>query len=373
MGKPKAPEPPDLSALASATENSAKLWADVAREQLAWAKQTDTANRDLLEQVLGVQLPQLEAAFNAAQDDRTRYEQVFRPLEDNLIKEFQQFDTPQRREEEAARRIADVRTQFEAQRVNQQRELEDYGIDPSQTRGQALDLGFRAQEAATAALAANQGRKSIEEMGRALRGEAINIGRGLPAQVAQSQGIVNQTAGGAVGNATNVTGAGAGAYSSALGAGQLSQQGYGTAATIQNAGYQNALAQYNAKAQQKSGFWGGLGALGGSLITAGGANEGGIPGVFGFAEGGSVPEDGQALPTGGDRYPAMLSRDEYVVPADVVKRKGTEFFDKLLDKFKDGGEYEQKRKEEEAQSSAINYQVGQNAVANMPPRALPVG
>ena len=70
MGKPKAPDPPDLSALADASEKSGELWATVAREQLAYAKETDASNRQLLEEVLGIQLPQLEAAFEAAQDDR---------------------------------------------------------------------------------------------------------------------------------------------------------------------------------------------------------------------------------------------------------------------------------------------------------------
>jgi len=34
-----------------------------------------------------------------------------------------------------------------------------------------------------------------------------------------------------------------------------------------------------------------------------------------------------------DRVPAMLSQDEYVIPADVVRAKGEEFFDKLLEKY----------------------------------------
>jgi hypothetical protein len=57
--------------------------------------------------------------------------------------------------------------------------------------------------------------------------------------------------------------------------------------------------------------------------------------AFGMAEGGSVPED-RAIPQPGDIYPTMLQKDEYVVPAEVVKAKGTEFFDKLSEKYKQG-------------------------------------
>jgi len=34
-----------------------------------------------------------------------------------------------------------------------------------------------------------------------------------------------------------------------------------------------------------------------------------------------------------DKIPAMLSNGEYVVPADVVRAKGLEFFEKLKDKY----------------------------------------
>ena len=34
--------------------------------------------------------------------------------------------------------------------------------------------------------------------------------------------------------------------------------------------------------------------------------------------------------------PAAISSGEYVIPTDVVKAKGTEFFDKLLDSYHEG-------------------------------------
>lgn len=347
-GKGDAPDPPDMTAMANASVESAEIWSQVAREQMDWAREVDAANRETLNRVLGVQLPQLEAAFQQAQDDRRRYVEVFQPIEDNLIQEFQEYDTLERREQEAAERVADVRTQFDAQRRNAQQQLEDYGIDPSQTRFQALDRNLRAQEAAASALSANQGRESVEQMGRALRGEAINIGRGLPSQVAQAQGIVNQTAGGAVQNAGNTTNAGVNAFGSAGQYAQLGQQGYNQGASIMNAGYQNQMAQYNANSQSNSNLWSGIGSMAGMAVGGPlGAAAGGA--LFGAAaggeDGGSVPEDLAPTPGPTDRIPAMLAEDEFVIPADVVKKKGTEFFDKLLDKYRDGGDYDGKREE----------------------------
>lgn len=335
--KNDAPDPPDYTDLATASVESAKIWEAVARDQLEWAKTTDVANRDLLERVLNVQIPQLEDAHRAAQADRARWEKTFLPVEDRFVREAMEYDTPQRREQEAARRIADVSSQFEAQRMNALRALEGYGIDPSQTRYGALDLGYRAQQAATQAQAANVGRREVEQTGRALIGEAINIGRGYPSQVAQSQGVVNQTATGAVGGATGVTAAGAGAYGSAIPFAQMGQGGYVNAANIRNMGYQNALDQYSLDQANTAGFWGGIGSLTGQL---GSAYLLGRP----KAEGGPVEPASRGIPVEDrDTLLTPTQRGEYVIPADVMKKKGTEFFDKLLDKYKDGGEYDQQR------------------------------
>jgi len=352
-GKNKAPKAPDLTKYAEASLESARIWESFARDQLEWAKSTDQANRDILEQVLGIQIQQLESAYEQAMKDRQRYEETYQPVEDQLLADMNALGTPERQEAEAARRIADVRANYEAQRSNAMRSLEDYGIDPSQTRWQALDLGFRAQEAAAAAMAANQGRQYEEQMGRALRSEAINIGRGYPGQVAQAQGIVNQTAGGAMNNANQTAGTSAAGFNSALGAGQLAMGGYGQGANIMSQGYNNQMAQYNANAGQSAAFWGGIGALGGAAIGGpfGGAfgerlfSKAAAPVPGNAHEGGSVPGDLSPIPHPADRHPTMLADNEYVIPADVVMRKGTEFFDKLLDRYKDNGQYEQQKQQ----------------------------
>ena len=334
MGKKSdPPPPPDYSDLTKASLESAKLWEQVARSQLDWAKEQDVSNRALMERVLGVQLPQLEEAHKMAMQDRARFERVFAPMEEAFAKEAVEYDTEARREEMAGRRAADVATNFESQRANALRQLEGYGIDPSQTRFAALDLGYRAQQAATSALAQNQGRREVEQTGRALRGEAINIGRGYPAQVATSQGVVNQTAAGAAGGSATLQGATAGAMGTAAPYAQMAQSGYVNTANMRNLGYQNAMDQYTA--QQANSPWGGIGELTGALGSA----WIGRP----KAEGGPV----EAIPSGkyseNDTILTPTAKGEYVIPADVMRKKGSEYFDRLLDKYKDGGTYDQER------------------------------
>lgn len=339
-GKGSVPKPPDLTAMAQASIESAKIWEGVAREQLEYAREDAAWGRQLLESTLGVQTQQMEEAWRQAQDDRKRYEEIWRPLEDNLREEFESFDTTARREQAAAERIADVSASFEAQRQNAALRLEGMGVDPSQTRSMALDRGVSAMQAATSAQAGNQGRTYIEQMGRALRAEGINIGRGLPAQVAQSMGIVNQTAGGMTQNFGNTMQANQAGFSGAMNAGHMGMQGQMQGANIHNMGYQNSLSAWNSKADAISGMVGGLAGLGGAAIGAKGWG-----GLFsmGAEDGGEVPGDMSAIPGPTDQYPVMLAKNEYVIPEAVVRKKGTEFFDKLLAKYREGGDYDQQQ------------------------------
>jgi hypothetical protein len=49
---------------------------------------------------------------------------------------------------------------------------------------------------------------------------------------------------------------------------------------------------------------------------------------------GMIPDMGMGDGSGiDDTVPAMVSEGEYVIPADVVKVKGTEFFDRLVEKY----------------------------------------
>lgn len=394
-GKGSAPKPPDLSQLAQASVESAEIWAKVQNDQLEWAKQQGRDGQRILDEVMGVQLPQMQEAFRQAQMDRQRYEETYLPIEQNLIKEFEEYDSPERREQESARMQADVAAQFDSQRENALQRLEGYGIDPSQTRSLAMDRGVRAQQAAMQAMAGNQGRQQVEQMGRALRGEAINIGRGLPSQVGMTQGVVNQTAGGAAGNFGNMVGAMGAAYNPALAAGQQSMAGYQQGADINTQGFQNSLNQWNANAAATQAGWNtainAAGAAGGMFMSDPDKKEKRAPGREGVADaiaaipveeyeykGNSGYDDGQrhmgpmadqvraklgigdgtaipaqdlvmaqfaaiqelterlaaleeGIPMGGQPQP------NYAIPPDVVMYKGVEHFEKLINKVRTGG------------------------------------
>jgi hypothetical protein len=321
-----APEPPDLTEQTKMSSEIAREQLGLSREQLAWAREQDRMNRDTLNRVLDIQLPAMRDQFDNAREDRQRYEEVYRPLEDNLITEFQNYDSPGRRMEERGRAIADVSSTFDAARRNALQRLESYGIDPSQTRNMALDIGVRTQQAAAQAGAANAADQRVDNTARALRADALNIGRGLPSQVAQSYGQSVAAGQAGVGGANATTGTSAGALSSSLGFSGQALQGIGQSAGIASQGYQNQLAGYNANAAAQGNLMGGIGGLVGLGM---GLADGGMP----INPAGPVdegPTDGSGID---DQVPARLSVGEYVIPADVVQIKGREFFDKLVQKY----------------------------------------
>jgi hypothetical protein len=321
-----------MSAMAGASEEVARIQQEVAMEQVQWAKDQDAMNRETLNRVLDIQLPMMEENARAAKMDRSRYEKLFQPLEENLINEFQDFASPERILREQGKAIADVSTTFDASRRNALQRLESYGVDPSQTRNAALDVDVRTKQAAAQAAAASSSRSNTEAIGRSLRAEAINIGRGMPSQIAGAYGTALQAGNSAVGGSTSVTNAGTAANAGAAQYFGGAMQGYNQSANITSQGFANQMASWQAGSDQT------MGMINAGVGIAGAAS----PGV---ADGGAIPS---ALPVEGpgkvatgigdgsgidDAIPAQLSDGEFVIPADVVRMKGEEFFNKLLEKY----------------------------------------
>jgi hypothetical protein len=327
MGK-KAPKAPDLGPMAQASMESARLADATAREQLAWSKEQMTRNEALMRETTRPQMEIQQEQLKNARADRARYESMYLPLEENLVKEFQGYDTPERRAQERGRAMADVGTQMDASRRNALSRLESYGVDPSQTRNAALDLGTRVQEAAMKAGAASQAGRQTEAMGRSLRAEAINIGKGMPSNVAAAYGQSLGAGGQALQGALSTSGMGGQLFGGANQYMGTAQQGFGNSANIMSQGYQNQMQQHNANSQMMTGALSAMGGMAGMMADGGDIDEMGFdsePGVIDYGEG-----DGSGID---DQVPIQASTGEYIIPADVVRIKGEEFFDKLVERY----------------------------------------
>lgn len=293
---------------------------------------------------------------------QSRYWNDFAGLEDQLVDKAYEYDTMSRRESEAGRRIADVTQMAAAEKANRERQMEGMGIDPSSGRWQGANTIADIGEAAAKAAAAAEGRRYVEQkaddyraqaitlgsdiynrglgltnagvqMGQAAVGaeeiplmrtqNVVNLGRGYPAQYGASFSGAGGAGSQAMAGAQNLFNSGAGALGGVvpfINAGTTAASNYGN---LMNNVYGNQVRAY--AAEQANNPMGSIMSL-----------VGGMFGRMGFSEGGHVPDFGSDPTDRLDTIPANLSENEYVIPADVVKRKGTEFFEKLIGKSREG-------------------------------------
>lgn len=339
-GKSSAPPPPDYTPIANASKEAAEISAGVAREQLAWAKQQYASDKAVTDRVVDSFLKSQGINAENAAKDRARYEEIYQPLEDQLAQEAKDYASPERKDLEIGRAKAAVAQQFDAARDSAARKLESFGVDPSSTRYAALDIGMRAQQAATSAAAGNQASQMVDAAGRALRSEAINVGRGYPGQIAQTYNTALASGTGAVNSGLAQTASGANTMGTGAQFMGLQNQSLGTWGNTLNMGYQNQIAAYNAE-NQANNAW--MGAAGSALGLVGAAA------VSKFAEGGAADESmtpGGAIPVHAspsrgqavDDVPAQLTVGEFVFPKDVMQWKGEEWAQKEIQKARQAKE-----------------------------------
>jgi len=357
-GKSSPPPPPDYTPVANASREAAEISAQVAREQMAWAKEQYASDKAITERVVNKFLEAQDVNAATAAADRARYEKVYQGLEDQLAKEAESYASPERQALEEGRAQAAVAQQFEQARDSSMRQLESFGVDPTSTRAAALDIGLRAQQGAAQAAAGNQARLATEATGRALRSEAINVGRGYPGQIAAQYGTAIQGGAGAVNAALGQTASGAQTMGTGAQYMGLQNQALGAWSGALTQGYNAQLGAYNA-ANQDSGWGTALGLVGSAAVKF--LADGGM------TTGGDVPDD--ASPTGGgaiDDVPARLTAGEFVVPKDVASWKGEEYFQKLIDQSR-------KAKGEASAKPAVGYAPAENPTfVSRPSGALPL-
>ncbi len=333
--KYKAPPPPDYSGIANASSESAQLSFQLGREQLAWAREQYYKDREVTDGIVAKSGAAMDANDATARADRQRYEDTYQPLEDDLVNDARSYATDERRDKDMGRAMSTVATQFDATRQAALQQLEGFGIDPSSTRYAALDIGTRAAKAAAMAAAGNQAAERVDAMGRALRSEAINVGRGYPGQVAAQYGTALNAGNQAVNSQLAATASGANTMGTGAQWTGMGNQSLGVWGNALTSGYNAQMAQFNANQNASSGWGSALGLIGGIGLKA-----------FGLAEGGEVPDDTaleddgrmvppSASPTRGkaiDDVPARLTVGEFVIPKEVVDFKGQEFFQNLIKK-----------------------------------------
>lgn len=258
---------PDMSGVNAAAEANAAL----SRELLDFYKQvyaesapdraraTETALK-----VADQQLASMQQQDAISQDYWDYQKDTFRPLEQSIVDEAQNYDTAVRRDSEATSAVADVGMQAELARQAQTRQQQRMGVNPNSGAALALSNQMSLGEATAKAGAANSARKNVETVGRAMKMDAASLGRNLASNQATSASLALNAGNSATANAAQPV-------SQAQSAASMMGQGYSTA--IQgNASAGSLYGQAAQASSQDSGIWGALGGVAGSFLGGSGFN-----------------------------------------------------------------------------------------------------
>lgn len=274
-GGGKAPAP-DQNIGIAARENVqlGKDWLSFAREQFQIGNERQQTLDDLTAQVTGEQLAGMRDANERSTAQWERYNSLFVPVENRMVQEAMDFDTPERQAAMAAEAKADVQNAIAGATQQRARQQAAMGINPNSGRFQGIDRSTALQGALASAGAQNTAREQVRRTGMALREGVANFGRGATSVAAQQAGLGLSSGNSAVNNQMGAEGnfrANAGimgqGFSGAIGANN-------SAAGILNQQYGNQLNAWSANQQ--------AGALSASNLMSGIGTAAGAAAAFGI-------------------------------------------------------------------------------------------
>ena len=206
----------------------------VAREQLRFSKQQYADMRPIVEQISQSQIAAQEQQMQQAGDYYQYQQETFRPLEQGLVAQAQEFNTDAYRQAQAQEASAAAARAFGTARDSTARYQAARGVNPASGAARGAGLQTQLQEAAMRAQGMTGARNQAQQLGYARQLDAAGLGRGLAgASTAAYSGAV-----GAGTQASNVAqSAGANYQAGLAGAGQT----YGNLASTQASVYSAGL------------------------------------------------------------------------------------------------------------------------------------
>lgn len=152
----------------------------LARDQLAWGKDLAQTQMGQNQQYMDHQMRIANANEARASDQWDEYRRTWRPVEREYQQRILSYDTPERRERNAAEAAADVSRAFDVGEDNRRRTMFSYGIDPSSGRFAEQERTTGIERAKAASGASNAARRNTELQGISMLQGGSNFGRGLP-------------------------------------------------------------------------------------------------------------------------------------------------------------------------------------------------
>lgn len=178
---------------------------ELARETLAYYRERDAQSAGLQRQanaiagkVANSQVALMDQQRKISGEYHTRNKTVFWPLEDSIVKNANEYDTPARREAEAGKAVADVGLQIDGERQAMVRNQQRMGVNPSSGNSLAMNNQMSLAAASAKGAAATGARDKIETQGFARKMDAASLGRGLASAQATAASTATSAGNGAV-------------------------------------------------------------------------------------------------------------------------------------------------------------------------------
>lgn len=317
----KPPPPPDTSRFSDRADYQSGMLQNWAQDLWKSGQEEWGRLQNWSQQVMGSALPAMEDLYGWAREQKDFYDQKVVPAMESLFSQAELYSSKGEEQRQRAQAIQDTNQAIEAQRAAAERKLASYGTDPSEVAAKSLDRTASVMQGGMQALASNMAAERTKQIGRDLTAQAVNMGQNVAAQGQGNLRAVPGMGGQALGAATGAGVGGMQIQQGALPYMQASNMANATGAGIVDTSYGRQLdytqmsnAAEQANFDQMMDIGKGIGSFGGYYKTA---------------DGGPVSAPGG--PTD-DRGAIAISDGEYVIPADVVRKLGTNHFDKMIEK-----------------------------------------
>lgn len=252
-----APDP----AIGQAALKEAQLgydWLKFAQDQFAVSNERQKATDALSNEVASQQLASSKQASQWATEDRNRWTNTYKPVEDAYIQEASNYGSQENQDKLAAEAKANVLSNAYAQTQANNRSMASMGVNPNSGKFQAVNKAAEINTALSAAGAENAARQGARDKGLALKSDVANMGKGLASQAASNSSF-------GVSAGSSSLGSNLAANSSWNAGNQIMAQGYqgamsgyGNQASILNNQYSNQLSAWSAQQQANASSMGGM-------------------------------------------------------------------------------------------------------------------
>ena len=188
-GGGSAPAPdPQIGQAALMNAKTGEDWLDFAKTTYATSmdrqKPIDALSQEIAQNQLVASKQQQEWATQA----HDRYVNQFEPLQDKFVQQAQNWDTPEKEAEAAAKAKADVATNAAQQQAANNRKMSAMGVNPASGKWAGVDRATSLATATSEAGAENNARNVVKQQGMALEATPSTSATACPRKPARRLG-----------------------------------------------------------------------------------------------------------------------------------------------------------------------------------------